>query len=169
MSSNRANDVAKGFTDAQRRWFHERDGHRCQMYWVENGVWVRCKNTTVEVHHLVPRYYASLHYPHSFGINSMNQGVSLCPLHHCGKGLKTPSAAIVIHRDMIVANLAYQKGDKQAYNKMFKQREWLAQRGKIYWDASWDMMLWRIIQKANGRFARNHPYPQHRKYGLRGR
>lgn len=161
--------IAIGFTEAQKRWFRERDGYRCQMHWVENGKWVQCKNTVLEVHHLVPRFFASLHYPAHFGINSMNQGVCLCPLHHVGKGLQTVNAAIVIHRDNIVAQLAYQKGDKDAYKKMFKQREWLAERGKIYWDSSWDMMLWRIIQKANGSFAQKHPYPKHRKFGLRGR
>lgn len=50
MTSNRSNDVAVGFTDAQRRWFHDRDEHRCQMRWVVNGKWVRCKNTVLEVH-----------------------------------------------------------------------------------------------------------------------
>lgn len=167
--SNRSHDVAVGFTDAQRRFFHERDEYRCQFWYVQQGKWVRCKNTVIEVHHVVPRYWASVHYPKTYAINGMNQGVCICPTHHVGAGISTRNGIYVLHPDNITARLDYQNGDKQAYQKMFKAREDLTRRGIPYWCTTWDAMLLRVIQKANGRFARNHPYPTHRKYGNRGR
>lgn len=161
--------IAIGFTEAQKRWFRERDGYRCQMHWVENGRWVRCKNTDVQIHHIIPRGWASMHYPVGFPVNGMNNGICICASCHVGKNIGITNPPHVIHIDNIIAENAYRKGDKNAYKKMFEQRLRLSEKGIPYWQTQFDMMLMRIVQKENGRFSRVKPYPKHRKYGVNGR
>lgn len=156
-------EKANGFTQAQRQWFLARDGNRCQFHSVgPDGKWHRCKATSgLQIHHLIPRGWASRHYPHGFPLNGPANGLCLCEFHHIGKGS--------VHHDAYEAKLAYAAGDKQAFQKMMDVRYDLNARGIPYWNTQWDMMFNRIIQKANVSFLRRNPYPDKGKYGRTGR
>lgn len=75
-------DKAIGFTPKQRQWALNRDGNQCSMFMYIDGKWVRCKNTQhLQVHHIVPRGYASKHYPKHFPLNGPNNCITLCREH----------------------------------------------------------------------------------------
>ncbi len=156
-------DKANGFTPSQRRWILARDNHMCQFHYVgEDGRWHRCGVTEgLQIHHVVPRGYASMHYPINFPLNGPNNGITLCSFHHIGKGS--------VHPDTYEASLVYRSGDKQAYVKMMEERRSLNRRGIPYWNTMWDHMFHRILQKLNVAFLRNNPYPDSPKYGRTGR
>lgn len=162
-------DIAIGFTDSQRRWILERDGYRCQFRMMQLGHWVRCRNTKdLHVHHVVPRFWASLHYPWDFEINGVSNGITICAGHHVGKGLDIENAPYVIHADNIRAYIAYRNGNRNAFNEMLEARGDLARRGIPYWVTTWDMMLLRIAQREAAKFE-GREYPRHRIFGFLGR
>lgn len=162
--------AAIGFTLPQKKWILERDGFRCQMRWVQNGKWVRCNNRFgLQVHHRVPRGWASAHYPSDYGINDCSNGITICSCHHIGEGVDNENAPHVIHRDNIHAKREYRKGNKRAYDEMIENRKNLTRRGIPYWNTEYDEMFARIIARENERFLKKKPYPKHRKYGVRGR
>lgn len=162
-------DKATGFTDKQRQWFLDRDGHQCSMHLYINGKWTRCKNTSyLQVHHLIPRGFASLHYPKDFPVNGYDNGIVLCRGHHISFGY-TGDPVYVIHPDTEGARIAYAQGDKLAYEKMMKARSSLNDRGILYHNTLWDSMFIRIVMKANALFLPQNPYPLHGKFGMCGR
>lgn len=162
-------DKAVGFTPKQRRWFLERDNHQCMFWFFRGGKWVRCpRKSNLQIHHLTPRGYASLHYPVTFELNGASNGLSLCPMHHVATNY-TGDPIFVVHPDTEVARIAYIGGDKDAYKKMMDARRKLNEAGLPYWNTTWDHMFHRLVEKANARYLPGHPYPGHRKYGTRGR
>lgn len=158
------NEKANGFTKAQRQFFLDADGYRCQFHYVgDDGKWHRCRNTTeLQIHHVVPRGFASMHYPQDFPINGPCQGITLCAMHHC----LSPDS---VHPDTFVAHNAYREGDKDAYKKMMEKRYELNRQGIPYWNTRYDLMFVRIIQKRNVAYLRTHIYPDKGKYGRTGR
>lgn len=155
-------EKAKGFSDAQRRWFLARD-QRCQFHYVLDGHWVRCNNTEhLEIHHIVPRGYASRHYPEDFPLNGAYNGIVLCKLHHT----MSPTG---VHPDTFKAHNDYVNGNKNAYNEMVQKRYELNKKGIPYWNTQYDLQFVRIVEKANVSFLRTHPYPDKGKYGKTGR
>lgn len=170
MKKRRSPVIAVGFTDAQRRWFLERDGHRCQMHYVVNGKWVRCPNTArLQIHHRIPRGWASHLYPHDYPINGAGNGIALCEFHHIARGMTELQLSMAVHQDNFYAQIAYSKGNKNAFREMIDGRRRLMLKGQPYWHTRFDVMFERIIHRENARFIRGKPYPKHRKYGVRGR
>ena len=157
-------DKATGFTKAQRQWFLSADNNQCQFHYIgSDGRWHRCKNTTrLQVHHIVPRGWASMHYPKDFPLNGPNQGITLCEFCHVGN----PDS---VHPDTLDAQEAYRNGDKDAFKKMMDKRYELNRQGIPYWNTKYDLMFVRIVQKRNVAYLRNHPYPDKGKYGKIGR
>ena len=156
------NNGIVGFTQGQRDWFHERDGHRCQFRWFNGIKWVQCKNTTkLQVHHIVPRGWAGKHLPSNFQLNGSMNGILLCTEHHVGRN--------GVHPDTFQANLNYRKGDKQAYEEMMSARKKLNLRGEPYWETKWDWQFQRTARKNTLRFIRAHPYPENGNRGNSGR
>lgn len=151
-----------GFTDLQRKWFLERDGHRCQFRYFNGISWVQCKNTSgLQVHHIVPRGWSSLHLPANFQLNGSMNGITLCCEHHVGKN--------GVHPDTFQANAKYRKGNKGAYEEMMSERKTLNKRGEPYWNTKWDWQFARICRKNTLRFIRAHPYPDNGNRGNTGR
>jgi len=111
-----------GFTQAQRQWILARDGNQCQFYSFNGFKWVRCKAVvSLQVHHIIARGWSKYHMPDNFQLNGSMNGISLCVMHHVGKN--------GVHPDTYAANVAYHKGDKQAYEKMMAKRKALNLQG----------------------------------------
>lgn len=154
-------EKVQGFSEIQRQWFLLRDG-QCQFHYVLNGKWVRCPiKAKLQIHHVIPRGWANMHYPKDFPLNGASNGIALCEHHHIGKGS--------VHPDTYEAWCAYHMGNKNAYHEMMEKRYELNSKGIPYWDTQWDFMFARIIQKLNVSFLRTHPYPHSGKYGNTGR
>lgn len=165
---------AIGFTKAQRLWFLERDGHQCMMVRVNSdGKWHRCKNTEhLQVHHVIPRGWASMHYPKRFKINGPGNGITLCRQCHVGYGLTGIELEQAVHPDTEQARIAYRKGDTDAYHKMMDRRRIMNHNGQPYWVTQYDASFLRLIAKANGRYFKqkgSKTFPKHSKYGCNGR
>lgn len=141
-----------GFTQNQRKWFLDRDEHRCQFHSFNGIKWVRCKHTNnLQVHHIVPRGWAGMHLPHNFQLNGSMNGITLCEEHHVGK--------FSVHPDTFVARVKYNSGNKNAYREMMDERKAKNLKGTPYWDTRWDWMFNRVARKATLKFARVRPYP----------
>lgn len=156
-------DTVVGFTNAQREWFILRDGG-CQFHWFDLAKmrWVRCPSKTdLQVHHIVPRGWATMHLPVSFQLNGSHNGICLCKYHHVGKGS--------VHPDTYEALLKYQAGNKNAYKQMMEARRLLNEQGTPYWCTKWDWMFSRIARKATAKFVKTHPYPINGNRGNTGR
>lgn len=156
-------EKANGFTDAQRKWLLLRAGNQCQFLSVgSDGKWHRCPSkVNLQCHHIVPRGWASKHYPKDFPLNGPMNGIVLCDYHHIGKDS--------VHPDTYEAHMAYRAGDRDAFKKMMEKRYELNAKGIPYWNTQWDMSFHRIVQKENVSFLRTHPYPDRGKYGRTGR
>lgn len=150
-----------GFTDKQRQWFLERDGHRCQFHYFA-GRWIRCAaKTNLQVHHIIPRGWSRRHLPPSFQVNGSLNGITLCEKHHVSQGS--------VHPDTFKANQEYRRGDKQSYVNMMERRRDFNNRGEPYWCTKWDWMFNRIARKQTGRYSRIKPYPTNGNRGNNGR
>lgn len=161
-------DKAVGFTPKQRRWFLKRDGNRCMFRTFDGEKWVRCKNTkNLQVHHIIPRGWSSMHMPKNFPINGPENGVCLCPMHHVGDENIDPM--FVVHPDTMEAKAVYRSGNKKAYALMGEQREILNKQGVPYWNTTFDWMFHRLVKRANDLFIVKYQYPNHAKYGQSGR
>lgn len=88
-------------------------------------------------------------------------GITLCEYHHVGK--------VGVHPDTFQARVAYNKGNKDAYDEMMKERKALNVKGEPYWVTKWDWQFNRIARKATLRFIRAHPYPENGNRGNTGR
>lgn len=157
-------EKVKGFSDAQRRWIIQRDESQCQFHYVgSDGKWHRCHNKAkLQVHHIVARGFASLHYPTDFPVNGAYNGICLCELHH----IMSPQS---VHPDAFIAHNEYVAGNKNAFNEMMQKRYELNKKGIPYWNTQYDLQFVRIVEKANVSFLRTHPYPDKGKYGKTGR
>lgn len=151
-----------GFTDNQRKWFHQRDGGRCQFRWFNGLRWVQCSERVhLEVHHRIPRGWAMMHMPKNFSLNGSMNGIVLCQNHH--RGQKS------VHPDTFLAQKKYNGGNKKAFDEMMQERAKLNQRGQPYWVTRWDWMFERVIRKNTLKFIRAHPYPVNGNRGNTGR
>ncbi len=152
-----------GFTQNQRQWFLERDGHRCQFRWFNGLKWVQCGYTDgLEIHHILPRGWAKMHMPKNFQLNGSMNGITLCGhKHHCG--------AEGVHPDTFRARKEHREGDKEAFKKMMEARRKLNLAGQPYWVTKWDWMFVRIARKSTLKFIRSHPYPANGNRGNTGR
>lgn len=150
-----------GFTKKQREWFKERD-KQCQMFFYRNGRWEQCPNkSNLQVHHIIPRYWASKHLPSTFPINGSQQGICLCTSCHVGIN--------GVHPDTYKAREEYRKGDKLAYVKMKDHRKTLTFKGIPYWNTQWDWLFQRRIKKLNLKMLKTRPYPTNSRRGNNGR
>ncbi len=153
-----------GFTQNQRSWFLKRDNNQCQFHYfdITRLRWVRCGCTThLQVHHIIPRGWARLHMPKNFQLNGPMNGITLCEMHHVGKGS--------VHPDTHQAKVLYSAGKKDAFDRMMKARAELNNKGIPYWRTTWDWMFNRLARKATLKFIRLNPYPANGNRGNTGR
>lgn len=151
-----------GFTDKQREWIKERDGNRCQMFEYVRGKWVQCPNRThLEVHHILPRGWCTLHMPKNFNINGCYNGITLCKAHHVSE--------IGVHPDTAEALKKYRSGNKNAFHEMMDARRVLNERGIPYWNTTWDWLFNRRVKKNTLRMLVKRRYPTNSKRGNTGR
>jgi len=151
-----------GFTDNQRKWFHERDNNRCQFRWFNGLKWMQCGETKhLQIHHILPRGFAKMHMPKNFQLNGSMNGICLCVNHHVGSN--------GVHPDTYLAKQSYNNGDKQAFEKMMEARAKLNRAGQVYWNSKWDWQFIRIARKNTLKFIRAHPYPANGNRGNTGR
>lgn len=148
----------KSFTTAQRNYILRRDGNRCQFRYYQNGKWVRCSATRgLQVHHIIPRGWASKHLPKGFleeEVNGRSNLITLCSKHHiCLKN----GTEDCVHPDTEIARKKYGSGNKDAYREMVKDREDLNNRGKPYWNTVFDWMFRRLTDRANREFDEDYP------------
>ena len=143
-----------GFTKRQREWFLRRDGHRCMFCVCVEGKWVRCNKTTgLQIHHILPRGFASMHC-HDFAINGRTNGITLCELHHIGHGADCDT--YVIHPDNIVAFKEYAT-DHSSFSRMMERREAKNRLGVPYWNTLFDWMLNLLAVRQTKRYELAHP------------
>lgn len=161
------NMFAPPFTAEQREWILARDGHRCQFHTFDRkkGKWIRCPRTDhLQVHHIIPRSWASKHFPPEFIAKELNGPynlITLCASHHVG----TNSNGECIHPDTREALKQYRSGDKTAYLKMRQFRDEKTNIGLPYWHTLWDWLLNRIAKKTTGKMTT--PYPEPKRNGSR--
>jgi len=136
-----------GHTKKQRAWVLKRDGHQCMFHQVVGGQWNRCKRTkNLEVHHILPRGFASMHAPDRFKVNNKDNLIILCHRCHCK-----------IHTDILAAQGNYSK-NPNSYKEVFQTRHELSKNGQPYWNTRYDWMFRLIVEKFNEKMTK--PYPQ---------
>lgn len=154
-------DEVVGFTQKQRQWFLERD-QKCQMFFYRNGKWEQCPTkSNLQVHHVIPRGWASLHLPKSFPVNGSQNGICLCRSCHVGIS--------GVHPDTYQALQEYRGGNKLAYVEMRTKRKALNGQGIPYWNTNFDWLFQRRIKKLNLKMLNVRPYPTNSRRGNNGR
>lgn len=154
-------DEVVGFTDKQRKYFHTVYANQCAFHTKVNGYWTRCTNTSrLEVHHIIPRGWARMNMPHSFEVNGVENGITLCKHHH-----------EMVHPDVPVARELHRNGNKAAFAEMMATRKELNEQGVPYWNTQWDLMFLRLNKRFVSKFNErvHNPYPRHKIRGLNGR
>lgn len=152
-----------GATEAQRRWVLDRDGHRCQRYHFDGIRWLRCnRRDHLQVHHVIARYWASVHLPPGFHVNGPYNLITLCE--HCHIGSEDSA-----HPDTFEANQKYRAGNHNAYNEMNTKRRALTEKGIPYWNTVSDWSFNRILKRLNVSYLKRHPYPSNGVRGVTGR
>ena len=142
------------YTQKQREWILERDGYQCMFHEKVDGKWIRCfRKTGLEVHHILPRGFASLHAPDRFEINGKENLITLCA--RCHKK---------VHPDMLAAQSAY-GNDVHSYEEVFQERHELAVAGQPYWRTRYDWMFHLLVDKYNAQMEKPYPYNSWRTIG----
>lgn len=137
---------AMPFTKRQKEWLDERDNNKCQAWWKHKCNDKLPKNR--HKHHILPqRYCELLGIDPDFALN----GITLCSNSHLGN----------IHPDIAQALKAYGKGDKQAIERVMKEREEKLSKKEIYWNSEHDRGLHAKATKNTQRF--DKPWPERRK------
>ncbi len=139
----------------QRDWVVRRDGNRCQKFVFVNGRWLQCKEKRdIQVHHIYCKRAMELWSP-DVCPHTPDNLLSLCRCHHVSED--------GVHQDAAYALKNYRRGDKDAFKKMFAERELKLQRGQIYWNSQWDILFLRRAAKMTARYLSRKPndtFPQ---------
>ena len=147
-------DKVRGFTEKQRQWFLRRDGHRCMFWTMIDGKWVRCKNAKrLQVHHILPRGFCSMHFPKDFAVNGATNGITLCEMHHIGNA---ENDLYVVHPDTRTAHGKY-ADDRNSYRQMMEAREVRNRLGVPYWNTVFDWMFNRLAVKQTEMYRKSNP------------
>lgn len=145
-----------GFTDKQKQWFRQRDGHQCSMFVYKEGEWQRCPNFEyLHVHHVTPRGWYDEHSGKTWDVNDKTNGICLCSNHHVGKYADF-SDMYVIHPDMRDFFHRYREDDI-TYDYVRDRRNDLAKRGIPYWNTMHDWLFYRLVQYRNRQFDKEYP------------
>lgn len=147
-------------TTKQREWTRDiRDSGRCQLN--EMGIDHDCNgdirkkngNFRLQVHHIQPERYCD-----RLGIHAdrADNVITICENGHVGED--------GIHPDIFQARQNYRRGNKEAFEQAFANRETLLDNRHIYWDPKWDrLMSTRAIQLTQRAQANDQHFPEGRK------
>lgn len=166
MTSLEKPDDYVGFTQKQREFLINRDGHQCLFRQYIDGRWVRCtQSENLHIHHVIPRRWCLYHLPYGFEVNGPLNAVTLCKFHHVGYGAVSGEMEFVVHPDVEPTRMAYSLGNIQAYEQMKERREALVQSGRAYWNTEFD---WYFVLAARQMSRGISGYPLHKKFGVIG-
>lgn len=139
-----------GTTKAQRKWILQRDENQCMMRTFDGELWVRCTGQSpLEVHHILPRGFASIHAARTFAVNGPDNLITLC--RKCHKK---------VHPDMVAAQFGYAES-VDSYNEVFETRNEMTDEGRPYWRTRWDWMFHFLTARANTGYEPTYPESKH--------
>lgn len=148
------------FTKKQREWYlrvftNDHGFPQCafQKYSERYG-WYRCGNTKdLQIHHIIPDAWTRAQEPdRDPNAISTTYGICLCKRCHTD----------TIHPDIGEAIRNYYS-DPTAIKRAVGEHKYMAARGLVFWEDSYDQMMWDIAEQAVTRYMSLHPYDKYPK------
>lgn len=125
----------------QRQAILERDCYSSQITGEPNCPYDNFLCSNLHVHHIIPLRVGGRSVPENLITLFSCEHVGVCPERRIfGFEKYAPKSQFVIHRDIQKAYQEY-NGTKKSFEEVFRERDILVRKGKVFWDNSRDGFL----------------------------